>query len=155
MNKSILILAVVSVLVNMGLIYLFLIKGETKESEDLRTEITMTADHKEFVFVEMREFLESVQQINAGILEGKPEKIINAGKKSGSSVIAYAPQGLLKTLPSGFKALGFSTHDIFDEIAKSAEQNYDEKQTQKQLGTLLNNCVACHRAYKISVTENE
>lgn len=151
MKKGILIIAILSILINIGLIYLFVIKGSTKKTNDTRTTILMTEQNKDFVLAEMRDFLESVQQINEGILNDDSDKIINAGNKSGGSVIAHAPKGLLKTLPGGFKALGFSTHDMFDKMAQSVKQNFNKKQTQTQLNTLLNNCVACHKSYKIGV----
>ena len=146
---------ILSILLNIGLLYLFVIKGETTKSNDSRTAVLMSEDNRDFVLEEMRDFLESIQQINEGVLENKPEKIINAGTKSGGSVIEHAPKGLLKTLPSGFKALGFSTHDLFDEIAKNAKNNYNPKETQKQVNILLNNCVSCHKSYKISVLKKE
>jgi cytochrome c556 len=36
-------------------------------------------------------------------------------------------------------------------MAKMAQENYDRQQTQEKLNQLLNNCVACHKTYKISV----
>jgi len=150
MKKIIPIIAITSILLNIGFIYLFLIKGETMKSNDHRTAITMSEGNKDFVLAEMRDFLESVQQINEGALENNPAKIIAAAKKSGGSVIEHAPKGLLKTLPSGFKKLGFSTHHLFDKIAKDAAENFDKQKTQTQVNTLLNNCISCHKSFKIT-----
>lgn len=151
MNKVfITILLLISLLINIGLVYLFVIKGETVETEDSRIAIKMSEDNRDFVLLEMRDFLESVQQINEGLLENDSMKIIKAAEKSGGSVIDHAPKGLLKSLPSNFKKLGFSTHDIFDDIAKSTKENFDKKSVNIQLNTLLNKCVACHQSYKIS-----
>ena len=151
MKKIIIAVAVLSIIVNVGLVYLFVVKGETAKASDGRTAIMMTEGNRDFVLDEMRGFLESVQQINEGLLEGDATKIINAGKKSGGSVIEHAPNGLMKSLPSGFKSLGFATHDMFDKITESAELSYNEKQIQGQLSTMLNTCVACHKSYKISL----
>ncbi len=134
---------------------MFVIKGTTYQEKDGRTAIEMTEGNKEFVLAEMRGFLESVQKINQGILENDANLISEAGKKSGGSVIAHAPKGLMKTLPSGFKELGFSTHDLFDILANTTPTNFDKTTTQNQLNQLLNNCVACHKTYKISVNKNE
>lgn len=147
MKKS--ITTVLSILLNIGLIYFFIFKGQTVKSNDSRVAVTMSADNTDFVLDEMRDFLESIQQINEGILTNDAQKIIDAGKKSGGSVIEHAPKGLIKTLPIGFKKLGFSTHDMFDEIRKSTETNFNIKDTQVQLNKLLNNCIACHKSYKI------
>ena len=149
MKKPITILAVLSILLNLGLIYFFIFKGETVTTTDGRTAIIMTPSNTDFVLNEMRDFLESVQQINEGILTNNAQKVIDAGKKSGGSVIDHAPKGLIKSLPIGFKKMGFATHDIFDEIRESAETDFNPKNTQIQLNKLLNNCTACHKIYKI------
>ncbi len=99
----------------------------------------------------MRVFLESVRGIQEGILNKNPSIIITSGKKSGGSVIEHAPKGMMKSLPIGFKKLGFSTHDLFDKIAKDASENFNVNHTQKQLNSLLGNCVACHSMYKIGL----
>ena len=151
MKKTIYLVVVLSIILNIALVYLFLIKGETVKSADGRTAIIMNKDNKDFVLAEMRDFLESVQQINEGIVNDNSQLIIDAGKKSGGSVIEHAPKGMLKTLPAGFKSLGFSTHDIFDKISIKAQENYSKEGAQQQLNTLLNNCIACHRSYKIEV----
>ena len=150
MNKSLISLLGLSILVNAVLVYVFIFKGETTTSSDNRTELQMTDSNRDFVLLEMRDFLESVQQINEGILNNNPEIVIKAAEHSGGSVIAHAPNGLLKSLPIGFKDLGFATHAIFDEIAKDAKQNFNPNKTQEQLNVLLNNCTACHQAFKIS-----
>ncbi len=99
----------------------------------------------------MRGFLESVKGIQEGVLNNKAALIIKAGNKSGGSVIEHAPKGMMKALPMGFKKLGFATHDLFDEIAKDALENFNANHTQKQLNSLLGNCIACHSMYKIGV----
>ena len=131
-----------------------MIKGNTVPSKDNRVAIALSESNKDFALAEMRGFLESVQKINEGILNNNPDLIISGGKKSGGSVIAHAPKGMMKALPSGFKKLGFSTHALFDEIAKDAESNFDPKQTQNQLNNLLHKCTTCHQTYKIVVSKN-
>jgi len=151
MKKPIVIITILSVLLNIVVLYLFVIKGETVVSDDSRVALEMSDSNRDFVLEEMRDFLESVRKINEGILKEEPNLIIEAGKKSGGSVIDHAPKGLLKSLPIGFKELGFATHDIFDEIQKSAKNNFNPKESQSQLNILLNNCVACHQSYKIEI----
>jgi len=153
MKKIISITAFVSILLNLFLIYIFIFRGETVKTDDGRTEIRLSENNRDFALDEMRGFLESVQQINEGILTENKEIIIEAGNKSGGSVIAHAPKGMMKALPSDFKALGFSTHGLFDEIANDAKENFNPPHTQKQLNSLLNNCVACHQTFKIGLKE--
>ncbi len=154
MKKATPLFLIISILINILLIYVFVIKGDTAQTEnDVRTTILVSQANEDFVLDEMRDFLESIQKINQGILENNASLVIEAGEKSGGSVIAHAPKGLLSALPIGFKQLGFATHDIFDEIAKTANKDFSPKQSQEQLNKLLNNCIACHRSYKLGVNE--
>ncbi len=153
MKKWLYTLLLLSVFLNIVLVYVFVFKGETIESKDMRKAILMSERNRDFVLTEMREFLESVQKIAQGILEEKPELIIEAGEKSGGSVIAHAPQGMLRALPSGFKKMGFATHALFDEIATTTKDGYHKGKAQEQLNNLLNNCITCHRIYKIQMQE--
>ncbi len=113
----------------------------------------LSKNNRDFVLAEMRGFLESVQLINNGIVNNDVSKVIEGGKKSGGSVIAHAPQGMMASLPMGFKKIGFATHDLFDEFSKTTKENFNTANTQKQLDVLLNKCIACHRTYKIEITE--
>ena len=72
-------------------------------------------------------------------------------RASGGSVAGHAPAGLLASVPVEFKTLGLDTHGKFDQIAESAEKNFDPKHTSKQVTKLLGNCVACHKMYRMDV----
>ena len=150
MKITLRITVIVSLLINLSFCYVFLIKGNTIPSNDHRITLKMSEDNRDFVLLEMREFLESVQQINKGILDKNAQALIDAGTTSGGSVIAHAPKGLLKSLPIGFKKLGFDTHDIFDQIKNTAQNDFNPITAQQQLDMLLTNCIACHKTYKIS-----
>ena len=145
----------ISVLLNIALVYMFVIKGNTVASNDARIAIELSENNKDFVLAEMRDFLESVQQINEGILNNDAKLVIAAGEKSGGSVISHAPKGLMRSLPKGFKTLGFATHGIFDEIVENAKDNFQPKETQQQLNALLTNCIACHQSYKVTTPHHE
>jgi len=151
MKKLPIILAVLFFISTLFLIYFFIIRGDVAESNDVRVNIKLTESNKDFALKEMRDFLESVQQINEGIMNEDSDQIYNASIKSGGSVIEHSPKGMMASLPIGFKKLGFSVHDKFDEIADSIKiyNNYDY--TQRELNNLLNSCIACHRTYKITV----
>ncbi len=152
MKKLPVILAIFFFLTTIILIYLFVFKGKVAATgDDGRVAVQLTEVNADFALDEMREFLVSIQQINEGILNKNIEQIEKAAKKSGGLVIDHAPKGMMASLPIGFKKLGFATHDLFDEIADSIHVNKNFSQTHSQLGKLLNNCVACHKAYKIQV----
>mgnify|MGYP003622078890 CR=1 FL=1 len=152
MKKITLIFLVLSLFLNVGLIYKFFYAGETVSlAKDGRNEIKMTSENREYVMEEMRGFLESVQKINEGIAKNNPTIIEKIGQESGTCKVDGVPKGLIKSLPLGFKEMGFETHELFDVMAKMAKKNYDRQQTLEKLNQLLNNCVACHKTYKISV----
>jgi len=152
MKKITFIILLLSISLNIGLIYKFFYAGEKVIlAKDGRSEIKMSEENREFVMSEMRGFLESIQQINDGIAKNNPEIITKVGQQSGTCKVDAVPQGLIKSLPYEFKQIGFQTHELFDIISKMAKKNYDRQQTQEQLNQLLNNCVACHKTYKISV----
>ncbi|NOY15605.1 MAG: cytochrome c, partial [Gammaproteobacteria bacterium] len=54
-------------------------------------------------------------------------------------------------LPLAFKKLGFDTHAKFDQLAMDANDLGDRDHTLQQLSTLMENCVACHAAYRINL----
>ena len=153
MKKSAPILAIVFFLSTLFLIYFFVFRGSVIESTDTRVAIKLSESNTEFALKEMRDFLESIQQINEGILNNDEDQIYNAAKKSGNGVVAQTPKGMMGSLPIGFKKLGFSTHNKFEVIADSIKVNSDFEYAKKELNTLLNLCVACHRTYKIEVEQ--
>ncbi|MCJ8154539.1 hypothetical protein MKJ01_12265 [Chryseobacterium sp. SSA4.19] len=148
LTGSILIL---SLLLNIGLIYKFFYQGEkVTVKEDGRSEIRMSGQNREYVMSEMRSFLESVQKINEGIAKNDPDLIASVGQQSGTCKVNAVPQGLVKSLPFEFKQMGFGTHELFDEMAKMTKEKYNRQQIQLKMNELLNNCVVCHKTYKIT-----
>lgn len=153
MRKLPIVLLIISLVMNGLLIWFFVFRGEVIEIKNQRKAVLMTKENREVVLGEMRDFLSNIQQINEGLLENNPEKIIQAARASGRDVEETVPQGLIKSLPMDFKKLGFATHDLFDEIADSAQINFNPTTIRKQLNRTLNNCVACHQVYQIKVKE--
>lgn len=142
-------MVLISIVFNGVLIYIFFIKGSTTTSDDTRITVVLTENQKDFALTEMREFLESIQEINQGIIDHDANIIIAAAEKSGGSVIAHAPRGMVGRLPIEFKQLGFGVHDMFDELAASTKRDFNIANTQQQLNTILISCVTCHKRYRI------
>jgi hypothetical protein len=149
MRKVPIILAIVFFLSTLFLIYFFVFRGRVIETEDDRLAIELSEPNKDFALKEMRDFLESVQQINEGILNKDSDQIYNAARKSGGAVVDETPKGMMSSLPIGFKKLGLSVHGKFDMIADSIRANNDFDYAQREMNTLLNSCIACHRTYRI------
>ena len=139
MKKIIFIVLLVLSLAANVLLVRKLFVGNTQVIEgDPRVSVIVTQANRDFV-------------MNLGIEQNDPSLIVEAARASGGSVADHAPAGLIASIPIGFKTIGFDTHGKFDEIANSAEKNFDPKVTQQQVTALLGNCVACHRSYRMDV----
>lgn len=149
MKKALSIGLLVSLLVNLFMLYKFVLAGNTVEvPNDNRTGIIISEKNRDFVLHEMRTFLEGVKAIHEGISENDYAKIEKNAAISGRAVEDHVPPELIRSLPIGFKKLGFDTHDRFDKIAKMAREKAKKEELNQELSGLLNNCTACHASYK-------
>ena len=144
-------LLVISIGVNVVLIRKMFVGNTQVIPNDTRVSIIVSQSNKDFVMHEMRTFVEALHQIHVGIEQNDPALIAKVARASGGSVAGHAPAGLLASVPAEFKTIGFDTHGKFDQIAESAEKNFDPKVTRGQVTELLGNCVACHKMYRMDV----
>ena len=139
-------LLVISIGVNAVLIRKMFVGNTQVIPNDTRVSIIVSQSNKDFVMHEMRSFVEALHQIHVGIEQNDPALIAKVASASGGSVAGHAPAGLLASIPAEF-----NTHGKFDQIAESAEKNFDPKVTRGQVTELLGNCVACHKMYRMDV----
>jgi hypothetical protein len=144
-------IAAVLLIIILGMGYKFIIQGKVTQAEDSRAAIHLTKSERDLVLLEMRVFLQSVQQITNGIVNDDMPSVAIASRKSGKEAAVAVPGTLIGKLPIGFKKLGFDTHAKFDTLALDAEQLGDGEHSLSQLNTLLENCVSCHSAFKFEV----
>ena len=144
-------LLVISIGVNVVLIRKMFVGNTQVIPNDTRVSIIVSQSNKDFVMHEMRTFVEALHQIHVGIEQNDPALIAKVARASGGSVAGHAPAGLLASIPAEFKTIGFDTHGKFDQIAESAEKNFDPKVTRGQVTELLSNCVACHKMYRMDI----
>jgi len=152
MSKKCPVIIVFLLLIIAGGIYKFIFQGSVSESTDGRIAIHINGGERDLVLGEMRMFLESVQKITIGVNEGDMKLVAESARTVGKAAQAAVPGTLMGKLPVEFKALGFDTHSKFDELALHAEQLGDPEYSLRQLSALMNNCIACHSAYKIEMT---
>lgn len=152
MSKKCLGVIALLLLVAGGGIYKFIFQGSVSESADGRTLIHLNAGERDFVLAEMRAFLTSVQQITQGISDNDMTRVAENARKAGKAVQAQVPGTLMGKLPLAFKQLGFDTHTKFDQLAMDTEDLGDTDQALAQLSSLMENCIACHAAYRIDVS---
>lgn len=142
---------VVLSLITTGITYKFIVQGKIVETPDARTAIQLNKNERDFVLLEMRVFLQSVQQITSGVTKYDMEQVTISARKSGRNAQVAMPGSLVGKLPIAFKKLGSDTHAKFDELALDAEQLGDRDHTLMQLNALLQNCVSCHSAFRFEV----
>ena len=119
------------------------------QAEDTRTSIVLTADERAMVLKEMREFLDALRKMNAALADENFTAAAQAARKVGRAAQQQVPPALKKKLPKAFMQLGGATHAAFDQWAMDAETMEDVSLSLKQMGRLMNNCVACHAQYRL------
>ena len=152
MNKKCSVIITLLLLVIAGGVYKFIFQGSTSGSTDGRIAIVLDAGERDLVLAEMRLFLESIQKITTGIAGNDMELVTEYARKSGMAATVGMPGTLMGKLPLGFKKLGPDTHKKFDQLALDAEEFGDGDHALSQLSVLLQNCVACHAAYRFNIS---
>jgi mono/diheme cytochrome c family protein len=151
MNKICITVTISLLLIISAGIYKFILPGGAAESTDDRIVILLNDSERNLVLTEMREFLNSIQQINQGLSENDMTLVIKAARRSGKAAQASMPGTLVVKLPPGFKKLGGDTHTRFDQLAMDAQDLEDSSHTLQQLSLLMQNCVSCHAVYRIDI----
>ena len=152
MNKRCTVIIVLLLAVIAGGIYKFIFQGSVSESTDGRMAINLDPGETDLVLMEMRMFLESVQQIIKAANEEDMATVAEAARRVGKAAQAAVPGTLMGKLPMEFKQLGFDTHSKFDLLAQNAEEFGDGGHTLSLLSTLMQNCTSCHAGYRLDIS---
>ncbi|MCU7958638.1 MAG: hypothetical protein KZQ58_01290 [gamma proteobacterium symbiont of Bathyaustriella thionipta] len=155
MNKKCWLIISVLLLIIFGGAYKFLIQGSVSESADGRMAIQVNAGERDLILAEMRAFLISVQQITQAISKDDMQLLADSARKVGKAAQGEVPGTLIGKLPIEFKKLGFATHSKFDQMALDAESLGDSAYALQQLSELMQNCVACHAAYRLDASGSQ
>ena len=132
-----------------GLALIFALLAQPGQAaEDLRTELRLTPAERAEFLAEMRVMLGSVQGIVQGIAEGDREAIARFARVSGNRMSRATPAPVRAKLPPAFQDLGGPTHLMFEELAIRAESD-DMDQLSHQLARTLQQCMACHAAFRL------
>ncbi len=153
-TKKILIISnIIFILIVFILVYILLFMGTkmVKLPDDNRIVVKYEPDLHKLVMNEMRDYLEVINEIQQGLAENNPDKIVKAATRQGQISLEETPIRLLKLSPLACKQMGFKGHYIFQAIADSAKVNFKPATTINQLSELTNNCVVCHRTYKLGL----
>jgi hypothetical protein len=115
---------------------------------DTRERIVLPAAARNMVLAEMRVMLESISGVVAALSEGDMAAAAQAARASGMAAAVDVDPAVRELLPAAFVELGMATHRGFDALADKLEQPVDQPTALAQLGTLMQNCVACHATYR-------
>lgn len=147
------IIALLVAIIGAG-VYKFMFQGSVEESSDGRLAIQLNAAERDLVLGEMRVFLSSVQQITQAVTEDDMQAVSKAARIVGMAAQGAVPGTLVGKLPMAFKKLGFDTHSKFDQLAMNTDDLGDKNQVLNELSVLMQNCVACHAAYRIEIAHD-
>lgn len=117
--------------------------------DDGRQALQLPAAEREAVLAEMRQMLESVNGILQGVVANDMPAIEKAARASG--VATAVDQHLDEHLPEQFVHMGMEAHQNFDKLADQMGTGGTREDAITALATLSNNCVACHRTYRVAV----
>ena len=129
--------------------FLYLFFVGTGSTVDNRTEIRLLPNERELVLGEMRQLLEGVRGIIAGVAAESQADVASAARSIGMQMAVDVNPALMAKLPKEFKDLGMRTHRRFDELADRAPV-LSGKETLQEAHTIMGSCVGCHVSYKIN-----
>ncbi len=135
----------------LGMGYVFLVRGTVTPHADGRIAVLMSPNERNGVLGEMRGLLETVQGITAAAVDGDMAEVQALASAAGMAAPDREDPGLLRKLPLEFKTLGLATHRSFDELATLASVTDDPLAVLGEMAGVMNNCVACHNAYRIGI----
>ncbi len=153
-NVKVLWTIIILLLIVVGALGFIMTKGSVGEVVDGRTSVVLTTPERNLVLSEMRAFLVSVQGVSQAITEKDTAKVADLAHKAGMAAESNTPGELLRKIPAGMKALGFGTRGLFDDISAAAKAGKSPEELRKQLDALMNNCIACHTAYRLPEAKN-
>lgn len=131
--------------------YLFLIKGQTAPYADGRTSVLLTADERAGSLAEMRDILESVQEIMEDTIAGDFQAASQRATSQGMSAFNQEDPAVIAKLPIGFKSMGMGLRGGFDDLATTLDSTDNALEVLDELSTLMLNCVACHQTYRLGI----
>lgn len=133
----------------------FLLLGTVETSVDGRTNVVVTTAERDLILTEMRGLLEAVQVIIVANNAGDLNTVAVTGRKVGRENMNPKSAEFVAKLPMDFRKLGMDTHVRFDQLAFDAERFESTDHVSQQLGELTANCVACHKAYRLALIDQE
>lgn len=118
-------------------------------ARDERQVIVLDPVARALVLTEMRQFLNALQGMTQALSSNDLKTVAGIARSVGMQAAHEVPPEVKAKLPMEFKQLGFAVHGEFDQLAMDAESLGDSNHALKQMGGILQKCVACHSIYQI------
>jgi hypothetical protein len=123
-------------------------KAPKQGAVDTRYNLRLTPTEQAEFLAEMRSMLASIQHIMIGIGASDRAMIAEYARRSGNRMARATPASVRAKTPPSFQAIGGPTHLMFEELAIRAESD-DMDMIATDTGKLMNQCAACHAAFKV------
>ncbi len=122
---------------------------------DQRMLLPVSELQRDHVLSEMRMLLGGVQRIVAALGDDDMAAVAEAARPLGLRMAHKAEDHLKGVLPAEFMRQGMAVHQDFDDLADSSEFSGDSAVILRQLGRLMEKCVACHNTYQLRLVAPE
>ena len=122
---------------------------------DAREPVERSSDEQVFVLQQMRLFLETIAALQDDLARGDMAKASTDAAQRGVKVFSKEPKPphLSAKESPDWKAYMLATRRGFDEIADKAAAGAGKDELQAVLAGTMQNCVACHKTYRIVVRD--
>ena len=124
------------------------------DASDTRQRVEFPAPMRQHTLANMRDHLHALQEINLALAGNDFEKAANVAEKrlGMTSMESHGAAHLAAFMPKGMQDIGTQMHRAasrFAVEAQNASVSNDLKPALAALGTVMQQCVACHAAYRL------
>lgn len=118
----------------------------TPAMAEQRKQVTLNDTQKTYVLGHMKTMLEAIAQINQHLADQQPERVAMLVKDMQQTSHQNKPKGLGKSFPDGFRAMSRQMNQHWKALMTPTS---DISKVNRELSSILNQCNACHRSYKL------
>lgn len=118
----------------------------TPAMAEQREQVTLNDTQKTYVLGHMKTMLEAIAQINQHLADQQPERVAMLVKDMQQTSHQNKPKGLGKSFPDGFRAMSRQMNQHWKALMTPTS---DISKVNRELSSILNQCNACHRSYKL------
>lgn len=136
---------------NAGTVALLILAGATADAAtDQRTLVKLPAPMQEHMLGNMRDHLQTLDQINRALAEGRFNDAAQVAEQrlGVSSLAAHGAEHMAPYMPKSMQAIGTAMHRAASDFAVHAVEG-NLKESVKRLSEVTRQCVACHMTYRI------